>query len=84
MINKLSIILIYMPNTVFADIDNLPFENALRELEEIIQTMERGELGLDNIIEQYKRALALHKHCQQKLENAVMKVTEIDNDPNKS
>jgi len=68
-----------MSNTVFADIANLPFENALRELEGIIQTMERGELGLDNIIEQYQRALALHKHCQQKLENAVMKVTEIDN-----
>lgn len=59
------------------DIDALSFEDALRELERIVETLERGQGALDEAISAYERGAHLKKYCQAKLEEARLKVEKI-------
>ena len=58
-------------------VDALSFEDALRELERIVETLEQGRGSLDDAITAYERGAALKKHCQKKLEEARLKVEKI-------
>ncbi|MEQ8586492.1 MAG: exodeoxyribonuclease VII small subunit [Thalassobaculaceae bacterium] len=60
-----------------ASVDALSFEDALRELETIVETLEQGRGSLDDAIAAYERGAALKKHCQKKLEEARLKVEKI-------
>ena len=55
----------------------LSFEDALRELEGIVQQLERGQIKLDEAITAYERGAALKKHCEAKLAEAKAKVDRI-------
>jgi exodeoxyribonuclease VII small subunit len=59
------------------DIAALSFEDALRELEGIVQQLERGQIKLDEAITAYERGAALKKHCEAKLAEAKAKVDRI-------
>lgn len=59
------------------DIETLSFEDALRELERIVETLERGQGALDDAIAAYERGARLKKYCQAKLEEARLKVEKI-------
>lgn len=59
------------------DIAALSFEDALKELEGIVQQLERGQVKLDEAIAAYERGAALKRHCEQKLAEAKMKVEKI-------
>ena len=59
------------------DIAALSFEDALRELEGIVQQLERGQIKLDEAIAAYERGAALKKHCEAKLAEAKAKVDRI-------
>ena len=59
------------------DIAGLSFEDALKELEGIVQQLERGQVKLDEAISAYERGALLKKHCEQKLAEAKMKVEKI-------
>lgn len=59
------------------DIAALSFEDALRELEGIVQQLERGQIKLDEAISAYERGAALKKHCEAKLAEAKAKVDRI-------
>jgi exodeoxyribonuclease VII small subunit len=59
------------------DIASLSFEDALKELEGIVQQLERGQVKLDEAITAYERGALLKKHCEQKLAEAKMKVEKI-------
>jgi exodeoxyribonuclease VII small subunit len=63
--------------TVPKDIAALSFEDALNELEGIVQKLERGQVKLDEAISSYERGALLKKHCEQKLSEAKMKVDKI-------
>jgi exodeoxyribonuclease VII small subunit len=63
--------------TVHKDIISLSFEDALRELEGIVQQLERGQVKLDEAITAYERGALLKRHCEQKLAEAKMKVEKI-------
>lgn len=65
-----------------APVDSLSFEDALRELEAIVETLEQGRGSLDDAIAAYERGAALKKHCQKKLEEARLKVEKIKLDEN--
>ena len=56
--------------TVPKDIAALSFEDALKELEGIVQQLERGQVKLDEAITAYERGALLKKHCEQKLAEA--------------
>ena len=45
----------------------MKYEQALRELEEIVERMENDELDIDQLSEQLKRAKTLVKLCKDKL-----------------
>tara|TARA_X000000950_G_scaffold179889_1_gene218164 strand:+ start:205 stop:480 length:276 start_codon:yes stop_codon:yes gene_type:complete len=55
----------------------LSFEAALRELEGIVASLERGEVSLDAAISAFERGTELKTLCQSRLEEARMKVEKI-------
>lgn len=61
-----------------ANTSELSFEEALRQLEEIVTVLERGEVSLDEAIAAYEKGTALKTHCQKRLEEARLKVEKID------
>ena len=46
------------------------FEELLKELEEIVDALEKGELTLDEAIKKYERGMFLAKQCSDKLQSA--------------
>jgi exodeoxyribonuclease VII small subunit len=59
------------------EVARMSFEQALAELEKIVQDLERGQLDLDAAIGAYERGTALKEHCQQKLQEARLRVERI-------
>lgn len=60
--------------------ENLSFEQAFDLLEQIVSTLENGELPLDRSIELYERGQALGRHCIQLLENAEIRINRLAGD----
>lgn len=58
-------------------IAGLSFEQALGELEQIVQDLERGQLDLDAAIKAYERGTVLKTHCDGKLKEAQLRVDKI-------
>ena len=59
------------------DIVQLSFEDALAELEQIVTRLEAGKAKLDDAIGAYERGALLKRHCEAKLQEAKMKVDQI-------
>lgn len=59
------------------DIAALPFESALKELEEIVNRLEKGSVELEESISIYARGEALKKHCEGLLKNAEQRIEKI-------
>ena len=59
------------------DIAALSFEDALKELEQIVGGLERGQIKLDDAIAAYTRGTALREHCEKKLAEAKAKIETI-------
>ena len=59
------------------DIRKLSFEKAMEELSEIVENLESGNIDLEKSIEYYTRGSQLRAHCQQNLDDAVLKLEEI-------
>ena len=55
----------------------MTFESALQELEAIVERLEKGEVSLDDAVVAYERGTELKKHCQERLDEARMKVEKI-------
>jgi len=68
-----------MTNT---DLNNLDFEKAYKELENLVERMERGEQDLETSLSDFERGVSLMKHCHNKLKDAEQKVEILvkDND----
>ena len=60
-----------------AGMEALSFEEALSQLEAIVDQLERGDVSLDKAIDAYSRGMALKGHCQARLEEARLKVEQI-------
>lgn len=60
-----------------APLKTVTFEDALQELEDIVASLERGEVSLDDAIAAFERGTQLKSHCQTRLEEARMKVEKI-------
>jgi exodeoxyribonuclease VII small subunit len=59
---------------VKAEVD---FEQALQELEKIVDDLESGELTLEQSIDAFERGIALSKLCQKRLEAAEERVKKV-------
>lgn len=60
-----------------SDIKAMSFENALKELEQIVGRLERGDVELEESIAIYERGEALRTHCDGLLKQAEAKVEKI-------
>lgn len=58
-------------------VDHLSFEQALAELETIVNQLEAGTVELEDSISLYQRGDQLKRHCQSKLEAARAKIEKI-------
>ncbi|MEC7735110.1 MAG: exodeoxyribonuclease VII small subunit [Pseudomonadota bacterium] len=63
------------------DIKDLSFEQALSELEDIVEKLEQGDIDLEDSIDIYERGNLLKAHCEKKLESAKMKIDKIISQP---
>lgn len=59
------------------DVAKLGFEEALKELENIVRDLEGGKGKLDDAIKSYERGAALKRHCENKLAEAQMRIDKI-------
>lgn len=58
-------------------VQELTFEEALVELEQMAKQMELGNIRLDDAIAIFERGNALKQHCETILKNAKMKIEKI-------
>ncbi|HWL55646.1 MAG TPA: exodeoxyribonuclease VII small subunit [Paracoccus sp. (in: a-proteobacteria)] len=59
------------------EIENMSFEEAMRELEATVGKLEHGEATLEESITLYERGAALRKHCDEVLRKAEERVEKI-------
>jgi len=55
-------------------LENLSFEESLHELDTIVQSLEQGDLNLEESMTLFERGLSLSKLSQNKLQTAEQKV----------
>ncbi|QYK11925.1 exodeoxyribonuclease VII small subunit [Shewanella rhizosphaerae] len=55
--------------------ENLTFEESLTELENIVTSLEQGDVSLDDALKQFERGINLVRNSQGKLEQAQQKVS---------
>jgi len=60
-----------------SDLDKLSFEDALKQLEEIVGRLESGRVELEESISIYERGAALKAHCERKLKDAEARIEKI-------
>jgi len=61
-----------------AKASSLPFEEALRKLESIVESMESEELPLETLLTKYEEGTLLVKTCQEKLAEAELKIQRLE------
>jgi exodeoxyribonuclease VII small subunit len=59
------------------DIGKMSFEDAIRELTDIVGKIEQGKIPLQDSLEQYEKGMALIKHCKSILEKAEKRIEKI-------
>lgn len=60
-----------------AENKDITFEQAAKELEDIVRKLESGQIDLENAIKDYERGNELRKICEKKLSEAKLKVEKI-------
>jgi len=58
----------------------VPFEEALKKLESIVEQMESGELPLETMTARFEEGVRLVKTCQKRLEEAEIKISQLEKD----
>ena len=59
------------------ELKKLTFEKAMKELEELVDSLDKGDVSLDEAIAAYDRGSQLKDYCEKKLQEAKMKVDTI-------
>ena len=68
------------------DISKLTFEQAIKQLTDIVGKIELGEIPLQQSLEQYEKGMELIKHCRsilKKAEEKIEKISKADNNKSK-
>ena len=53
------------------------FEENMSELESIVENLEKGDVSLDDAIEEFQKAMTLIKNCDSKLKEAETTIAKI-------
>jgi exodeoxyribonuclease VII small subunit len=57
---------------------SMPFEEALKKLEGIVEAMESEDLPLETLLAKYEDGTRLAKTCQDKLAEAEVKIQQLE------
>lgn len=66
-----------MAEAKLPSVETMTFEKALKELEQIVDKLERGDVALAESITIYERGEALKNHCAKLLKEAEARVEKI-------
>lgn len=58
--------------------ENLPFEEALKRLESIVEAMESQDLPLETLLARFEEGTQLARVCQAKLADADLKIQKLE------
>ena len=58
-------------------LDKMSFEDAMKELEKLVDSLDKGNVSLDEAITAYDRGSQLKEYCEKKLNEAKMKIETI-------
>ena len=61
-----------------AKLDNLPFEEALKRLQGIVEALESEDLPLETLLARYEEGTRLAKACQSRLADAELKIQKLE------
>jgi exodeoxyribonuclease VII small subunit len=61
---------------------NLPFEEALKRLESIVEAMENDDLPLETLLARYEEGARLAQSCQKRLAEAEVKIQQLERKSN--
>jgi len=61
----------------------VPFEEALKKLEGIVEAMESDDLPLETLLAKYEDGSKLVKICREKLSDAELKVQQLERNADK-
>lgn len=59
------------------NLEQRDFDDVLKELEEIVSTLERGNLSLEESLKKFERGIKLSTHCLKKLNEAEKKIETL-------
>lgn len=59
---------------------NITFEQAMAQLDDIVEHIENGNLPLDDMVKTYKQGMELIKVCHEKLESAKLEIKGLETD----
>jgi len=59
-----------MAENTHSDVNRLPFERAIEELESIVKRLEEGKVPLEESVAIYERGEALKRRCEELLRQA--------------
>lgn len=60
-----------------ADLAAKPFDELIGELQRIVQSLEAGNLPLEESIALYRRGLELHSACEARLRDAELTISQL-------
>ena len=60
-----------------SSLDKMSFEDAMKELEKLVDSLDKGDVSLDEAITAYDRGSELKEFCEKKLNEAKMKIETI-------
>jgi exodeoxyribonuclease VII small subunit len=58
------------------------FESSLKELNDLVEQMEKGKAPLEKLLEQFEHGVKLVNHCQTLLKTAEQKIEKYDKEKN--
>ena len=61
---------------------NIDFEASLEQLEAIVETLEEGNLGLEESLKCFEKGIKITRDCQLALQNAEQRVRLLTTKPN--
>ncbi|WP_130807135.1 exodeoxyribonuclease VII small subunit [Senegalia massiliensis] len=64
--------------------NELKFEEAIDELDNIIERLEKGDITIDSALDEFKKGIDLYKHCYKKIEETEGKIKLILEDSDKN
>lgn len=66
------------PAKIGSNNSDVPFEEALKKLETIVESMEAEDLPLETLLARFEEGTRLAKVCQTKLSEAEVKIQQLE------